>query len=62
MRDDAPSKTQRKQEMHALQALGERLAALNAEQLAAVGLPEPLREAIAEAQRIRSRASARRPA
>jgi ribosome-associated protein len=60
MQDDAPSKTQRKQEMHALQALGQRLVALNAAQLAAVELPERLREAIAEAQRIRSREGHRR--
>src|SRR3989304_4381481 len=55
MPDDAPSKTQRKQEMHALQALGQRLVALNAAQLASVELPERLRGAIAEAQRVRSR-------
>jgi ribosome-associated protein len=60
MQDDAPSKTQRKQEMHALQALGQRLVALNAAQLASVELPEQLREAIAEAQRIRSREARRR--
>jgi ribosome-associated protein len=60
MQDDAPSKTQRKQEMHALQALGQRLIALNAAQLAAIALPEQLREAIAEAQRIRSREAHRR--
>jgi ribosome-associated protein len=60
MTDDAPSKTQRKQEMHALQALGERLAALNAAQLASLDLPERLREAIADAQAIRSREAHRR--
>jgi len=60
MHEDAPSKTQRKQEMHALQALGQRLVALNAAQLASVELPERLREAIAEAQRIRSREAHRR--
>jgi ribosome-associated protein len=60
MRDDAPSKTQRKLEMQALQALGERLVALTAAQLAAIDLPEPLREAVAEAQRIRSREAHRR--
>jgi ribosome-associated protein len=60
MHDDAPSKTQRKREMHALQALGKRLAALNGEQLAALALPDPLREAIAEAKRINSREAHRR--
>ncbi len=60
MPDDAPSKTQRKQEMHALQALGRRLVTLNAAQLAAVELPEALREAIVEAHRIRSREAQRR--
>jgi len=60
MPDAAPSKTQRKQEMHALQALGERLAALNDEQLATVDLPEPLRAAVVEARRIRSREAHRR--
>jgi ribosome-associated protein len=60
MHDDAPSKSQRKREMHALQALGARLLALNAAQLASVELPEPLREAIAAARRIRSREALRR--
>jgi ribosome-associated protein len=60
MHDDAPSKTQRKLAMHALQALGERLVALNAAQLASIALPEALREAIAAAQRMRSREALRR--
>jgi ribosome-associated protein len=60
MHEDAPSKTQRKREMHALQALGARLAALNTAQLASIELPEGLREAIVEAQRIRSREARRR--
>lgn len=60
MPDAAPSKTQRKQEMHALQALGERLVALNDAQLATVDLPEPLRGAVVEARRIRSREAHRR--
>jgi ribosome-associated protein len=60
MHDDAPSKTQRKQEMHALQALGARLIALNAAQLAALDLPDLLREAVAEARRTRSREAQRR--
>jgi len=47
-----PSKTQRKQEVHELQALGEALAALNEEQLARIELPERLRDAVMEARRI----------
>lgn len=46
------SKTQRKREMHALQALGEELVALSAERLARIALPEALRDAIVEARRI----------
>jgi len=47
-----PSKTQRKKEMSALQGLGAELVDLNADQLAAMTLPETLRDAIAAAQRI----------
>ena len=46
------SKTQRKQEMLALQELGVELVALNDEQLAGVELPEFLRDAVLEARRI----------
>jgi ribosome-associated protein len=60
MQDERPSKTERKREVRALQALGERLVALSAEQLAAVPLPEALREAVLEAKRIRSREGHRR--
>jgi ribosome-associated protein len=60
MQDERPSKTERKKEVHALQALGERLVGLNAEQLAAVPLPEELRDAVLEAKRIRSREGRRR--
>jgi len=55
-----PSKTQRKREMHELQALGERLIALNPDQLARVPIPEALREAVFDAKRIRSREGLRR--
>jgi ribosome-associated protein len=58
--DGRPSKTQRKKEMHELQSLGERLVALNAAQLASIDMPEELREAVAEAQRIRSHEGRRR--
>lgn len=47
-----PSKTRRKKEVHALQDLGEALVALTGEQLARIALPEPLRDAVIEAQRI----------
>jgi ribosome-associated protein len=47
-----PSKTQRKKEMHALQALGERLVELAPDALDALALPERLADAIAEAKRI----------
>lgn len=57
---ERPSKTQRKQAMHELQALGARLVGLNDERLAAVDLPEQLREAVLEARRIRSREGRRR--
>ena len=60
MSDEAPSKTKRKQEMLALQALGERLVTLNADQLALIELPEPLAAAVAEAKRVRSREGQRR--
>ena len=51
---ERPSKSRRKRAMHALQEIGAQLVALNAEQLAAVELPEALREAVIEAQRIRN--------
>jgi ribosome-associated protein len=53
MSQDAPkSKTQRKKDVHALQALGEELVALREEQLARIELPERLRDAVMEARRI----------
>ena len=57
--EEKPSKTQRKRAMHELQALGERLVELNAEQLASVALPEALREALEQARHI-TRHEARR--
>jgi ribosome-associated protein len=57
--EDRPSKTQRKKQMHELQALGERLVALNASQLDEVGLPHPLRTAVDDAKRF-TRHEARR--
>lgn len=58
--DERPSKTQRKKEMTALQALGTRLVRLNAAQLAQLPLPERLREAVAAAQRITAHEAHRR--
>ena len=53
MSDGTPiSKTQRKQAVHMLQALGEELVELNDDQLAAIELPERLRDAVMEARRI----------
>jgi ribosome-associated protein len=48
--DEAPSKTQRKKQMHELQDLGTELVALTAEQLDALDLPERLRDAVADAR------------
>ena len=50
--DDLPSKTQRKREMHDLQALGAELVGLNEQQLASIELPERLLDAVIEAQRM----------
>ena len=54
------SKSQRKREMHALQALGETLVALPDEQLARLGLPEALHEAIMHARSVSQRGALRR--
>ena len=60
MQDEIPSKTQKKQAMQELQALGEALAALPDSSLASITLPDSLTEAIAEARRITSRGGKRR--
>lgn len=54
-----PSKTQRKRESEALQDMGAALVALSAERLAKIDMPDGLRDAIREAQRI-TRHEARR--
>lgn len=54
------SKTRRKLEMHALQALGEALVALPEAQLKTFDLPEDLLAAIAEARSIRAHGGLRR--
>jgi ribosome-associated protein len=54
---DAPltsSKSQRKRDAHAFQALGVQLVALSAAQLARLDLPEALHEAVVAAQRMRA--------
>src|SRR6266850_1219911 len=58
--DARPSKTRRKEEMTALQQLGEELLRLNAAQLARIELPEALRDALREAQRITAHEGRRR--
>jgi ribosome-associated protein len=58
--DDRPSKTRRKKDMHALQALGASLVDLSAQQLAQVELPEDLRDAVMEARRIKGHEARRR--
>jgi len=58
--EEKPSKTQRKREMHELQALGARLAELNPEQLAAVPLPDGLRDALANLRRMTKHEARRR--
>ena len=57
---DGPSKSQRKRDSAAQQALGEALVALSAQQLAHIELPEELREAVIEAQRIQQRGAHKR--
>jgi len=56
---DVPSKTQRKQEMHALQGIGKELAGLHKDKLAQLSLPENLADALAELKRL-TRHEARR--
>jgi ribosome-associated protein len=56
---ERPSKSQRKRAMHALQDLGAALVALSAERLASIEMPEDLRQAVREAQRL-TRHEARR--
>ena len=58
--EEKPSKTQRKRVMHELQELGERLIGLNSEQLAAIALPENLRDAVEQARRITKHEARRR--
>lgn len=57
---ERPSKTQRKKEVQALQALGEQLVDLSHDQLARIPLPEELREAVEFAHRVTSHEGKRR--
>lgn len=58
--DDFISKTQRKRHMTQLQGVGAALVKLNAEQLARIDLPEMLREAVIECQRLTKHEAVRR--
>lgn len=58
--DERPSKSQRKRDMSALQRLGESLLRLPAAALERIDIPDELRQAIAEAARIRSHEARRR--
>jgi ribosome-associated protein len=57
---ERPSKSAAKRAAHALQELGETLLRLSDAELAALELPEPLREAIRSGRSIRSRGAALR--
>jgi len=60
-REERPSKSARKREMHALQALGEQLCALSPRELESIPLSDAaLAEAVAEARRISSHSARRR--
>lgn len=55
-----PSKTRRKQEMHALQDIGEQLVQLDLKRLTELDLPETLTDAILEARGMRKHGAIRR--
>lgn len=55
-----PSKTKMKQRSHELQTLGLEVAALSDARLAAIDMPEPLRDAIVEYRRTKSHEGKRR--
>ena len=56
---ERPSKSQKKRDMHALQDMGAALVELSAERLARIEMPDALRDALREAQRL-TRHEARR--
>ncbi|HWU84751.1 MAG TPA: ribosome biogenesis factor YjgA [Rhodocyclaceae bacterium] len=55
-----PSKSQKKRDVEALQELGARLVELSAEQIKKIEMPDELRAALKEAQRIPARTEGRR--
>jgi ribosome-associated protein len=57
---EKPSKSQKKREMSALQALGAELVGLGRDQLARMELPEDLRDAVRDAQRFTQHEARRR--
>jgi len=58
--DEKPSKTQRKREMHALQALGESLVALEDDQIDRLPIDERLADAVRQARSTRTHEGRRR--
>ena len=58
--DERPSKSAQKREAAALQALGERLIGMAENELEALPVPDPLRDAVQLARRIKSRSGLRR--
>ena len=56
----APSKTQRKQQMEELQTLGEELVALSIDRIKRIDIPDELRDAVREAQRMTRHDEAKR--
>ena len=60
MQEETVSKTRKKKDMLALQDLGAQLVGLNAEQLQSMRLPDPLLEAVQEAQRLSKHEARRR--
>ena len=58
--DARPSKTKLKNQSHSLQTLGQALADLSSDALAAIEMPEALRDAIAEYRRTKSHEGRRR--
>ena len=57
---ERPSKSQRKRDMHSLQEMGAALVELSAERLGRIEMPEELRTAIREAQRLTKHEARRR--
>ncbi len=58
--EELPSKTRRKQEMHALQDLGSALTELSPERIRSLQLPETLLRALLEAKTLKARGAIRR--